>query len=38
VISDLRLRRGEEGLRAIEDVRQACGFEVPSLLVREDTS
>jgi signal transduction histidine kinase/CheY-like chemotaxis protein len=38
VISDLRLRQGENGLRAIDLVRQACGFDVPALLVTGDTS
>jgi DNA-binding response OmpR family regulator len=38
VISDLRLRGGEDGIRAIERVRQACGFDVPALLVTGDTS
>jgi len=38
VMSDLRLREGEDGLRAIERVRQACGFDVPALLVTGDTS
>ena len=38
VISDLRLRQGEDGLRAIEEVRQACGFAVPALLVSGDTA
>src|SRR5205085_5922151 len=38
LISDLRLREGEDGLRTIEEVRAACGFEVPALLVTGDTS
>jgi CheY-like chemotaxis protein len=38
VISDLRLRQGEDGLRAIEQVREACGFDVPALLVTGDTA
>jgi signal transduction histidine kinase/methylmalonyl-CoA mutase cobalamin-binding subunit len=38
VISDLRLRQGEDGLRAIEQVRAACGFDVPALLVTGDTA
>ncbi|MFL6663086.1 MAG: hybrid sensor histidine kinase/response regulator [Rhizobacter sp.] len=38
VISDQRLRQGEDGLRAIEQVRQACGFDVPALLVTGDTA
>ncbi len=29
VVSDLRLRGGEDGLRAIEQIRHACGFDVP---------
>ena len=38
VISDLRLRQGEDGLAAIEQVRHACGFAVPALLVTGDTA
>ncbi|MEO8922269.1 MAG: hybrid sensor histidine kinase/response regulator [Caldimonas sp.] len=38
VISDLRLRQGEDGLRAIEEVRKACGFDLPALLVTGDTA
>ena len=38
VISDLRLRDGEDGLRAIEQVRAVCGFDVPALLVTGDTA
>jgi signal transduction histidine kinase len=38
LISDLRLRQGEDGLRAIEEVRRACGFDVPALLVTGDTA
>jgi signal transduction histidine kinase/CheY-like chemotaxis protein len=38
VVSDLRLRAGEDGLRAIEQIRQACGFDVPALLVTGDTA
>ncbi|HEX7435525.1 MAG TPA: hybrid sensor histidine kinase/response regulator, partial [Caldimonas sp.] len=38
IISDLRLRDGEDGLRAIEQIRQACGFDVPALLVTGDTA
>ncbi|MGZ8261043.1 MAG: ATP-binding response regulator, partial [Caldimonas sp.] len=38
VVSDLRLRGGEDGLRAIEQIRQACGFDVPALLVTGDTA
>ena len=38
VISDLRLRTGEDGLRAIEQVRRACGFNVPALVVTGDTA
>ena len=38
VISDLRLRDSEDGLRAIEQVRAACGFDVPALLVTGDTA
>ncbi|MDQ6639541.1 MAG: hybrid sensor histidine kinase/response regulator [Pseudomonadota bacterium] len=38
IVSDLRLRDGEDGLRAIEQVRQICGFDVPALLVTGDTA
>jgi signal transduction histidine kinase len=38
VVSDLRLRQGEDGLRAIEQVRRACGFDVPALIVTGDTA
>ncbi|HEY2188849.1 MAG TPA: hybrid sensor histidine kinase/response regulator [Caldimonas sp.] len=38
VVSDLRLRGGEDGLRAIEQIRQACGFDVPAVLVTGDTA
>ena len=38
IISDLRLRQGEDGLRAIEQVRAACGFDVPAVVVTGDTS
>jgi len=38
IVSDLRLRGDEDGLRAIEQVRQACGFDVPAVLVTGDTA
>jgi signal transduction histidine kinase len=38
LISDLRLRNGDDGLHAIEQLRQACGFDVPALLVTGDTA
>jgi signal transduction histidine kinase len=38
IVSDLRLRDGEDGLRAIELLRQACGFDVPAILVTGDTA
>jgi len=38
IISDLRLRDGDDGLRAIEQIRQACGFAVPAVLVTGDTA
>ena len=38
IVSDLRLRAGEDGLRAIEQVRHACGFDVPAVLVTGDTA
>jgi len=38
IVTDLRLRDGEDGLRAIELIRQACGFAVPAVLVTGDTA
>ncbi|MEO8807452.1 MAG: hybrid sensor histidine kinase/response regulator [Burkholderiaceae bacterium] len=38
VISDLRLRGGEDGILAIEQIRQVCGYTVPAVLVTGDTS
>jgi two-component system, sensor histidine kinase len=38
IVSDLRLRDGDDGLRAIERIRQACGFAVPAVLVTGDTA
>jgi two-component system, sensor histidine kinase len=38
IVSDLRLRDGEDGLRAIEQIRHACGHAVPALLVTGDTA
>jgi two-component system, sensor histidine kinase len=38
IVSDLRLRDGEDGLRAIDQIRQACGFAVPAVLVSGDTA
>jgi len=38
IVSDLRLRDGEDGLRAIEQIRQACGFAVPAVVVTGDTA
>ncbi|HSC62404.1 MAG TPA: hybrid sensor histidine kinase/response regulator [Caldimonas sp.] len=38
IVSDLRLRDGEDGLRAIEQIRQVCGFAVPAILVTGDTA
>ena len=38
VISDLRLRGGEDGIRAIEQIRQVCGYTVPAVLVTGDTA
>ena len=38
IVSDLRLRDGDDGLRAIEQIRQACGFAVPAVLVTGDTA
>ncbi len=38
VISDLRLRGGDDGIRAIEQIRQVCGYTVPAVLVTGDTS
>jgi signal transduction histidine kinase len=38
IVSDLRLRDGDDGLRAIDQIRQACGFAVPAVLVTGDTA
>ena len=38
IISDLRLRHGEDGLRAVEQVRAACRFDVPTVIVTGDTA
>ncbi len=38
VISDLRLRQGEDGLRTVEQVRAACGYDVPVVIVTGDTA
>ncbi|MDP3822198.1 MAG: hybrid sensor histidine kinase/response regulator [Burkholderiales bacterium] len=38
VISDLRLRGGEDGILAIEQIRQVCGYTVPAVLVTGDTA
>jgi CheY-like chemotaxis protein len=38
IVSDLRLRDGDDGLRAIEQIRQACGLAVPAILVTGDTA
>ncbi len=38
IISDLRLRHGEDGLRAVEQVRAACAFDVPTVIVTGDTA
>ena len=38
VISDLRLRADEDGIHAIERVRQTCGVKIPAVLVTGDTS
>ena len=38
LLSDLRLRNGEDGLQAIEAVRQVLGYPIPSVLVTGDTS
>jgi two-component system, sensor histidine kinase len=38
IVTDLRLRDGDDGLRAIEQIRQACGFAVPAVLVTGDTA
>ena len=38
VISDLRLRADEDGILAIERVRQTCGVKVPAVLVTGDTA
>ena len=38
VISDLRLRGGEDGLHAIAQIRDICGYTVPAVLVTGDTA
>jgi len=37
ILSDLRLRGGEDGIRAIAQIRELCGYTVPALLVTGDT-
>ena len=37
VLSDLRLRGGEDGIRAISQIRELCGYTVPAILVTGDT-
>ncbi|HEX5358119.1 MAG TPA: ATP-binding protein [Aquabacterium sp.] len=38
VLSDLRLRNGEDGLQAINAVRHVLGYQIPAVLVTGDTS
>ena len=38
VISDLRLRNGEDGLQAINAIRHVLGFPIPAVLITGDTS
>jgi len=38
VLSDLRLRNGEDGLQAINAVRHVLGYQLPAVLVTGDTS
>ncbi len=38
VIADFRLRDGESGARAIEDIRAHCGRDVPAILITGDTA
>ncbi len=38
VVSDLRLRNGEDGLQAVSRVRAVLGHELPAVLVTGDTS
>ena len=38
IISDLRLRGGEDGIHAIAQIRELCGFTVPAVLVTGDTA
>jgi signal transduction histidine kinase/CheY-like chemotaxis protein len=38
VISDLRLRGGEDGIVAIAQIRELCGYTVPAVLVTGDTA
>ncbi len=38
VLSDLRLRNGEDGLQAINAIRHVLGYQIPAVLVTGDTS
>ena len=38
VLSDLRLRNGEDGLQAINAIRHLLGYQIPAVLVTGDTS
>jgi CheY-like chemotaxis protein len=38
VVTDLRLRDGDDGIAAIDRLREAAGFAVPALLVTGDTA
>ncbi|HEY9064536.1 MAG TPA: ATP-binding protein [Burkholderiaceae bacterium] len=38
ILSDLRLRGGEDGIAAIAQIRALCGYTVPAVLVTGDTA
>ena len=38
IVTDLRLRAGDDGLAAIARLRETCGHDVPALLVTGDTA
>jgi two-component system, sensor histidine kinase len=38
IVSDLRLRGGEDGIQAIAQIRELCNYTVPAVLVTGDTA
>lgn len=38
IVTDLRLRAGDDGIAAIDRLRRTCGFDVPALIVTGDTA